>query len=86
MVNIILYTALGFVGLALILTIIRFLIGKTAVDRVIAFDIMTVTSIALIGIISHFSERVIYLDIAIVYGLLSFISVIVIAKYFEKGL
>ncbi len=86
MVNIILYTAVGFVGIALILTIIRFLIGKTAVDRVIAFDIMTVTSIALIGIISHFSERIIYLDIAIVYGLLSFISVIVIAKYFEKGL
>ncbi len=86
MVNIILYTALGFVALALILTIIRFLIGKSVVDRVIAFDIMTVTSIALIGIISHFTDRVIYLDISIVYGLLSFISVIVIAKYFEKGL
>ena len=86
MVNIILYAALGFVGLALILTIIRFLIGKTAIDRVIAFDIMTIGSIALIGIISHFSGRIIYLDIAIVYGLLSFISVVVIAKYFEKGL
>lgn len=86
MVNIILYIALGFVAIALILTFIRFMIGKSAFDRVIAFDIMTVTSIALIGIISHFSNRVIYLDIAIVYGLLSFISVIVIARYFEKGL
>ena len=86
MVNIILYTALGFVGLALLLTLIRFIKGKTVVDRVIALDVMTVSSIALIGIIAHFAERFIYLDIALVYGLLSFIAVLVIAKYIEKGL
>ena len=86
MVNIILYIALSIIGLAMILTTVRFAIGKTSVDRVIALDVLTVSSIGLIGIISHFAERVIYLDIALVYGLLSFIAVLVIARYFEKGL
>jgi multicomponent Na+:H+ antiporter subunit F len=86
MVNLILYIALGFVGLALILTIIRFIIGRTNIDRVIALDVMTVSSIALIGMIAHLTNRVIYMDIALVYGLLSFIAVLIIARYYEKGL
>ena len=65
---------------------IRFIIGKTSVDRVIAFDMMTISSIALIAILSQLAGRVIYLDIAIVYGLLSFLAVIIIAKYLEKSL
>lgn len=81
-----LYIALGFAGLAIILTIIRFFIGKTSVDRVIALDVLTITSIAVIVIIAHFADRVIYTDIALVYGLLSFIAVLIIARYLEKGL
>ncbi|MEA2040965.1 MAG: monovalent cation/H+ antiporter complex subunit F [Bacteroidota bacterium] len=86
MANIILYIALGFIGMAAILTFIRFIKGNTSVDRVIALDVLTITSIALIGLISHFTNRVIYLDVALVYGLLSFIAVLVIARYLERGL
>lgn len=86
MANIILYIALGFIGLAVILTLIRFVKGDTVVDRIIALDVFTITSIALIGLISHFAGRVIYMDIALVYGLLSFIAVLIIARYFERGL
>ncbi len=86
MANIILYIALGFIGLAVILTLIRFIKGDTAVDRIIALDVLTISSIALIGLISHFAGRVIYMDIALVYGLLSFIAVLIIARYFERGL
>lgn len=86
MVNLILYIALAFVGLAVTLTLIRFIKGTTSVDRIIALDVLTISSIALIGIISHFAGRVIYMDIALVYGLLSFVAVIIIARYFERGL
>jgi len=55
-------------------------------DRIISFDVMTVTSLSFIGMLAYFSERIIYLDIAIVYGLLSFLGVIIIARYLEKGL
>jgi multicomponent Na+:H+ antiporter subunit F len=86
MVNIILYIALGIAALAIILSLIRFMLGRTIFDRTAAIDVMTVSSIGIIGIIAYFTERAIYLDVAVVYGLLSFVGVIIIAKYLEKGL
>ncbi len=86
MVNTILGIAMAIVFLSIILTLVRFIIGKSAIDRVIAFDIMTIASISLIGILAQLAGRIIYLDIAIVYGLLSFLAVIIIAKYFERSL
>ena len=86
MVNTILTIALAIIIISIAITIIRFVVGWTSIDRVIAFDIMTISSIAMIGIIAHLFGRIIYLDIAIVYGLLSFLAVIIIAKYLEKSL
>lgn len=85
-VQILLYTSAGIILLAVLIALIRFLKGPTITDRVVAFDMTTVSSIALIALISFFAGRVIYLDVAIVYGLLSFLGVLIVAKYLEKGL
>ena len=82
----IVYAAIGMFTLALLLAMIRFVKGPSVVDRVVAFDSLTVTSLILISIIAALSNRMIYFDVAIVYGLLSFIGVIVVAKYIQKGL
>jgi multicomponent Na+:H+ antiporter subunit F len=47
---------------------------------------MTISSLSLMGIIAHYAERMIYLDVILVYGLLSFLGVIIIGRYIEKGL
>ncbi len=86
MVNTILIVAVAIILLSIGLTMIRFVKGKTSVDRVIAFDVMSIASIALIGILAYVTQRIIYLDVAIVYGLLGFLTVIIIAKYLEKSL
>ncbi len=86
MVNILLYISLIFIGLAVVLSVVRFVKGSTTIDRIISFDVLTIISIALIVMISFMSGRIIYLDVALVYALLSFLSVIIIARYFEKGL
>ena len=86
MVNTLLFLSLLLIALSFILIIIRFLIGKTVADRTIALDVLTVSSIGMLVILAWLFERVIYLDVAIVYGILSFIGVIVIAKYLEKSL
>lgn len=44
----------------------------TIVDRIVAIDLLTIVTIALL---THQAERYIYLDVALVYGLLSFLSV-----------
>lgn len=72
--------------LAVLLSMYRFLKGPTTFDRIAAFDTMTISMIGLIGIITYLTERMIYIDVAIVYGLLSFLGVIIISKYKEKSL
>lgn len=86
MVEIILTIATVLIMAAILLAVIRFAIGPFSVDRVVSFDTITIASISLIILIAHSTGRVIYLDVAFVYGLLSFIGVVVFARYFEKGL
>ena len=86
MVNLILLIATVLIILSMMLTLVRFLIGPDTTDRLISFDVLTITSIALIGIIAYQAGRIIYLDIALVYGLLSFLGILIVAKYLERGL
>ncbi len=70
-------------GAAFLLALARFIKGPTAADRVVAFDVLTVISIT-ISILGAIAEgRSIYLDVALVYALLSFLGVIAIAHYLE---
>ncbi len=84
--EILLYVSGGIILVALLPIFIRFLIGPTITNRVIAFDTLTVGSLGLIALISVFENRQLYLDVNIIYGLLSFIAVVVIGKYIEKKL
>ena len=72
--------------LALLTASIRFFRGPDAVNRVLAFDVLTIISISLIAAIAHVTGRIIYLDVGVVYGLLSFLGVITVSKYLDGGL
>ncbi|MGL1893195.1 MAG: monovalent cation/H+ antiporter complex subunit F [Spirochaetaceae bacterium] len=85
MANIILMVACVILLLAMTITFIRLLIGPDYLNRVVAFDALTIMSISLIVFISHILGRSIYLDVALVYGLLSFLGVIAFARYTERG-
>lgn len=85
MVEIIMQIATTFIIVGMLLAFWRFLKGPHLVDRVLSFDVMTVSSIGLMALIALFAGRSIYMDVAMVYGLLSFTGVIVIARYLEKG-
>ena len=82
----IVYIAVGVMTIAMFLAMVRFIKGPSVVDRVVAFDPLTISSLVIISVIAMLSNRMIYFDVAIVYGLLSFIGVIVVAKYIQKGL
>jgi len=86
MVNIILQIAGGIMLLSLVLSLYRFFKPGSLVDKVIAFDIMSIISISLIAMITHISGRTIYIDVALIYGLLSFLGVVIVARYLEKSL
>lgn len=72
--------------LAVILCVIRLVIGRTLLDRVVAMDMLTIIAIVLIALYAHIAGRFVYLDVALVYGLLSFLSVLAVARFIDRGL
>ena len=70
-------------GLAFLLALWRFVLGPSRVDRVVAFDVLTIIAITFIVLAALVEKRSIYLDVALVYALLSFLGVIAISRYLE---
>ncbi len=81
----ILLLAGGLIFLGVLCGVVRLVLGRTVVDRVVAIDMLTVISISLIALYAHVAGRFIYLDVAMVYGVLSFLAVVAIARYLEGG-
>jgi multicomponent Na+:H+ antiporter subunit F len=71
--------------LCIILALIRVFRGPTAPDRAVGVD--TINTMVIVGMVAYGAafQEVIYIDVAIVYALLSFISTLFIAKYLEGG-
>jgi len=46
---------------------------------------MTIVGLSMIGWIAVVSGRVISLDVALVYGLISFVGVVALARFVERG-
>ncbi len=85
MVEFLVYMAAALAGAAFLLALWRFLAGPTPADRVVAFDGLTIISVSGIALLALAEGRGIYLDAALVYALLSFLGVIVVARYLERG-
>jgi len=73
------------VMLLIFLSMIRALAGPTAADRVVAINIITTYTLIIITLIARIYEQVYFLDIAMVYALMGFITTVGVAKYLEKG-
>jgi len=63
------------------LATVRLVLGPTAPDRAIALDAVNTLVIAAMILFGVIYQEVIFVDVAIVYGLLSFVSTLYIAKY-----
>jgi len=71
--------------ISIVIALIRVVFGPTVPDRVVGLDTINTLVIASMVIFGAASKEVIYIDVAIVYALLSFVSTLFIAKYLEGG-
>jgi multicomponent Na+:H+ antiporter subunit F len=85
MVDVLISLAAVLAGMAFLLALGRFIKGPSAADRAVAFDVLTIVAITGIVLAALAEGRGIYLDVALVYALLSFLGVIVFARYLERG-
>jgi len=77
--------SVGLIFCATVLSVIRLVIGRTVLDRLVAMDVLTIVTISLIALYAHVAGRFAYLDVALVYGLLSFLSVLAVARFMDRG-
>lgn len=77
--------AIAYAVLAILL-FIRFVEGPTAADRMLAVDMIDGLACLMLVFYSIYTQRAIYLDIAIVTALLGFISTVFVARYLERRL
>ena len=64
-----------------LLSLYRVIFGPTAYDRLLGINLISSMVTVMIVILSIRFQRRVYMDVALVYALLSFIGVIALAKY-----
>ncbi|HDR73951.1 MAG TPA: cation:proton antiporter [Methanoculleus sp.] len=75
------FVAVAVLGALIVLTLVRLLIGPTAPDRVVALDTVNTLTVASMIVLSVAYKQTVFVDVAIVYALLSFVGTLYIAKY-----
>ncbi|MCR9017487.1 cation:proton antiporter [Aquiflexum sp. XJ19-10] len=71
-------------GLSVILVFIRFLKGPSLPDRVIALDMLILISVCIIAIYSIQTNQSTFLDVAMLFALIAFLSTSAYAFYLEQ--
>lgn len=76
--------AIVFMSIIIIGSMFRAIKGPSAADRLIAINVIGTKTIILILMISILFKEDYFVDVALVYALISFVASIVIANYIEK--
>lgn len=86
MVETLFWIAGSLAAVAGVLAFLRVVAGPTLADRMVGLDGLTIIAISFLGFIAVVDGRLIYLDVALVYGLVSFLGVVALARYLERGI
>ncbi len=70
---------------AMTMAIIRGLRGPTVYDRVLAVNMFGTATVLLIAVLGFLTGRPDFLDLALLYALLSFIGTVALLKYVSYG-
>ena len=75
---------LALIALSILLGLVRLWRGPSLADRVVALDMMTAAVIGFCGLFAVKAQVEAYLDIAVALALVSFVSVVALARYAER--
>jgi multicomponent Na+:H+ antiporter subunit F len=79
-------TAIILLLLSMSLVLYRFLRGPSLSDRVVAFDVLSILAVCVLVLLAVYFQRILYLDIALVFGLMGFLGTTLFGRYIEKGI
>jgi multicomponent Na+:H+ antiporter subunit F len=73
--------AFALLALAMLLTLVRLLLGPTLADRILALDVLTTLGIGIVATFAVRASQPVYIDVAIALALMGFVATISFAKY-----
>ncbi len=77
-------TAMVMLLAAMAMLLWRLAKGPAAADRVIAMDLMSVLVVAFLVILSIYTGKTTYLDVAIAYACIAFLGTIALARFIHR--
>ncbi|MCR2823596.1 Na(+)/H(+) antiporter subunit F1 [Lederbergia panacisoli] len=85
MLDIVLKIALIGFSLSSVIILIRVIKGPSTPDRIVALDAMGINLAAITGITSMIFHTKAFLDVILLFGILSFIGTVAFSKFLQKG-
>lgn len=85
-INLFLAIVLSLLVLAAVLGFVRLLRGPSLPDRVVAFDLLATVGVGISAVYSMAHNQPVFLDVAVVLALISFVGTVAFARYIEQRL
>lgn len=79
------WVVLILLSIAIVLCFIRMILGPTMFDRIVSLDLLGITMIGFIAMLMIIQDTLIYTEILLVLGILSFVGTVALSKYMEGG-
>ena len=70
---------------AMLLALVRALLGPTMFDRVLAVNSFGTKTVLMIAVLGFLAERPDFMDIALLYALINFVGSLAVLKFFRYG-
>jgi len=85
MLNIAIIICFIFVGIALLLSFIRLVVGPDIPDRILALDTLYINSIALLILLGIHLDSAMYFEAALLIAVMGFMGTLALSKYLLRG-
>jgi len=59
--------------------------GPKNADRIIGLDLLSVLVVALVALLSVYTQEAVFLDVAIAYALVAFLGTVAFARFLERS-
>jgi multicomponent Na+:H+ antiporter subunit F len=78
------WVILPVLGLALAVCFLRLARGPSIADRVVALEMMSACSVGIAAALAVSKGRALYMDVALILALISFLGTVAFARYLER--
>lgn len=82
--NFLYYIILPILSVSALLVFIRFIRGPHVADRVLSLDLLITIGLGIITVVSVITNQSTFLDIALIFALIAFLSTVAFSYYLEQ--